>query len=199
MRRLVALLALLLAGCISAPTVPPMQYYVLADNGAPAEPHRAAAGGSVLLVHPTTVSAFYDTQRLVYSRAPLERSYYQFAAWTERPGRAFTELLRRRLGAPLTTAGVRGDVVLRTRIEQLYHDVAATPGRVTIELSAELIDATGRRIGAQRFTRSVATREENAAAAVEAANRAVSVVLDDIATWCESATADSRPSASLSD
>jgi len=197
-RRLVALLALFLAGCISAPTVPPMQYYVLADNGAPAEPHRAAAGGRVLLVHPTAVSAFYDTQRLVYSRSPLERSYYQFAAWTERPGRAFTALLSRRLGAPLTTAGVRGDMVLHTRIEQLYHDASATPGRVTIEMSAELIDATGRRTHDRRFTRSVATREENAPAAVEAANRVITEVLDDIAAWCASATADSRPTASLS-
>jgi cholesterol transport system auxiliary component len=198
MRRLVALLVLLLAGCISAPTVPPMQYYVLADNGAPAEPHRAAAGGRVLLVHPTAVSAFYDTQRLVYSRAPLERSYYQFAAWTERPGRAFTQLVSRRLGAPLSTAGVRGDVVLRTRIDELYHDAAATPGRVIIEVSAELVDATGRRIDEHRFTRSVATREENAAAAVEAANRAITEVLDDIAAWCAAATGDSRPTASLS-
>jgi cholesterol transport system auxiliary component len=199
MKRLVALLAVLLAGCISATSVPPMQYYVLADTGAAAEPHRAAAGGRVLLVNPTAVSAFYDTQRLVYSRSPLERSYYQFAAWTERPGRAFTELLSRRLGAPLTTAGVRGDVVLRTRIEQLYHDAAATPGRVTIEVSAELIDATGRRIGDQRFTRSVPTRAENSVAAVEASNRAVTEVLDDIAAWCAAATADSRPTASLSD
>ena len=198
MKRLVALFALLLAGCISAPTVPPMQYYVLADNGAAAEPHRAAAGGRVLLVHPSAVSAFYDTQRLVYSRAPLERSYYQFAAWTERPSRSFTALLSRRLGAPLTTAGVRGDMVLHTRIEQLYHDASATPGRVTLEVSAELIDTTGRRIGEHRFTRSVATREENAAAAVEAANRAVTEVLDDIAAWCASATVESRPTASLS-
>ena len=198
MKHLAALLALFLAGCISASTVPPMQYYVLADNGAAAEPHRAAAGGRVLLVHPSAVSAFYDTQRLVYSRTPVERSYYQFAAWTERPGRAFTQLLSRRLGAPLTTAGVRGDLILRTRIEQLYHDVAATPGRVTLEVSAELVDAGGRRVADQRFTRNVATREENAAAAVEAANRAISEVLDDIAAWCASATADTRPTASLS-
>ena len=197
MRRLVALLALLAAGCISGSNVPPSQYYVLTDSGRAPEPHRAAEGGRVLLVHPTTVSGFYDTQRLVYSRAPGERAYYQFAAWTERPGRAFAELLSRRLGAPLTTAGVRGDLILRTRLEELYHDASSVPGRVTIEVSAELVDVAGRRVGeGRRFTRSVPARAENAGAAVEAANRAVTEVLDDIAAWCDRAAHEERPTAS---
>lgn len=196
MKRLIALIGLLVAGCVSAPSVPPLQYYVLGDAGAAPEARRAAVGGPVLLVHPTSVNAFYDTQRLVYSRTPGERAYYQFAAWTERPGRAFAELLSRRLGAPLTTAGVRGDVVLRTRLEELYHDAASTPGRVTLVVSAELVGANGRRLGEpQRFTRSVPTRAENAAAAVEAANRAITEVLDDIAAWCDSAAGDGRPTA----
>ncbi len=196
MKRLIALIGLLVAGCVSAPSVPPLQYYVLGDAGAAPEARRAAVGGPVLLVHPTSVNAFYDTQRLVYSRTPGERAYYQFAAWTERPGRAFAELLSRRLGAPLATAGVRGDVVLRTRLEELYHDAASTPGRVTLVVSAELVGANGRRLGEpQRFTRSVPTRAENAAAAVEAANRAITEVLDDIAAWCDSAAGDGRPTA----
>jgi len=198
MKRLIALIGLLAAGCVSAPSVPPVQYYVLSDTGAAPEARHAAVGGHVLLVHPTTVNAFYDTQRIAYSRAPGERAYYQFAAWTERPGRAFAELLSRRLGAPLTTAGVRGDVVLRTRLEELYHDAASTPGRVTLVVSAELVDGSGRRVGeAQRFARSVTTRAENAAAAVEAANRATAQMLDEIAAWCDSAAGDARPRASV--
>ena len=83
MTRLIALIGLLAAGCVSAPSVPPVQYYVLSDTGAAPEARHAAVGGPVLLVHPTTVNAFYDTQRLVYSRAPGERAYYQFAAWCD--------------------------------------------------------------------------------------------------------------------
>jgi len=99
MKPWIALLGLLAAGCISTSNTPPLQYYVLTDTGRAPEARRASLDGSVLLVQPTSVSAFYDTQRLVYSRAPGERAYYQFAAWTERPGRAFAELLSRRLGA----------------------------------------------------------------------------------------------------
>ena len=183
MKRFVAALALLLAGCISGGNVPPVQYYVLADAGRPAEARHTAEAGRILLVHPTSVNSFYDTQRLVYSRAAGERAYYQFAAWTERPGRAFSELLSRRLGAPLTTAGVRGDVILRTRLEELYHDATSAPGRVTIAVSAELVDGAGRRVAERRFSRAAPVEKENAAAAVEAANRALTGVLDDIADW----------------
>jgi cholesterol transport system auxiliary component len=181
--------ALVLAGCVSAPNVPPMQYFVL-GNGQETGSVRPASqkSGGVLLLHPTSVSAFYDTQRLVFSRAEGQRAYYQFASWTDRPGRAFSELLSQRLGASFTTSGVKGDLILHTRLEELYHDAAASPGTVKIEVTAELVDAAGRRVGErQRFSRSVTARSENAAGAVEAANRAVSEVLDEIAAWIEGA------------
>jgi cholesterol transport system auxiliary component len=186
MRPLVAAAAVLLAGCVSTPDVPSMQYYVLSNGQESASARPASQRSNVLLVHPTSVSAFYDTQRLVFSRAEGQRAYYQFAAWTERPGRAFSELLIRRLGAASTTSGVKGDLILHTRLDELYHDAGANPGAVKIAVSAELVDAAGRLVGErQRFSRSVPAGSENAAGAVEAANRAVSEVLDDIAAWIQ--------------
>jgi cholesterol transport system auxiliary component len=175
----------LLAGCVATTNLPPVQHYVLEDLGQAARARRTAEPGHVLLVQPTSVSAFYDTQRLAYSRVAGQRAYYQFAAWTERPGRAFSELLSRRLGAALTTAGVKGHLVLHTRLEEIYHDAATTPGSVKIAVSAQLIDATGRRVGDRRFTRSISTATENAAGAVAAGNQAITQVLDDIAGWIE--------------
>jgi cholesterol transport system auxiliary component len=177
----------LIAGCVSTPNLPPIQHYVLEDLGAAAQARRTTQGTAVIVVQPTSVSSFYDTQRLAHSRAAGQRAYYQFAAWTERPGRAFSELLSRRLGAPFTTDGVKGDLVLHTRIEELYHDAATTPGSVNISVSAELVDAAGRRVGeGQRFMRSVPTGANNAEGAVAAANRAITEVLDDLAGWIES-------------
>jgi cholesterol transport system auxiliary component len=171
-------------GCVGPANLPPVQYYVLGNGYRPAAARPASQGGRVLLVNPTTVSAFYDTQRLVFSRAEGERAYYQFAAWTERPGRAFSQLLGRRLDAPSITSGVKGDLVLHTRLEELYHD--ARTNAVNIAVSAELVDSGGRLVGERRrFVRSVATSGENAAAAVEAANRAVGEILEDIAAWIE--------------
>lgn len=179
-----AAMAILLNGCVGMTNLPPVQYYVLGNGHQTASARPAGQAGRVLLVNTTTVSAFYDTQRLVYSRADGQRAYYQFAAWTERPGRAFTELLSRRLGAPSTTSGVKGEIVLYTRLHELYHDASASPGLVRIEVSAELVDTTGRLVGeTRRFTRAVPAASDNAAGAVEAANRAVSEVLDEIAAW----------------
>lgn len=186
MRPLALASLVLIAGCVGPANLPAVQYYVLGDVQEAASARRASQRSNVLLVQPTSVSAFYDTQRLVFSRAAGQRAYYQFAAWTERPGRAFSELLGRRLGASLTTSGVKGDLILHTRLEELYHDASANRGIVKIEVSAELVDAAGRLVGQrQRFSRSVSTTGENAAAAVDAANRAVSAVLDDIAAWIE--------------
>ena len=177
---------ILLVGCMGTTNLPPVQHYVLEDLGQAARARRATQGGAMLLVQPTSVSAFYDTQRLAYSRGAGQRAYYQFAAWTERPGRAFSELLSRRLDAPSTTAGIKGDLVLHTRLEEIYHDAAGAPGSVKITVSAELVDAVGRRVGErQRFTRSATTGTENAVGAVAAANRAITQLLDDIAGWVD--------------
>ena len=182
--RSIVLLTVLLAGCVGSGSVPPVQYYVLGNGLESANARRVSQRGSVLLVQPTSVNAFYDTQRLVFSRSEGRRAYYQFAAWTERPGRAFSELLARRLDAPSITSGIKGDVILHTRLEELYHDAKVNPGSVKIAVSATLVDAAGRMVGeARRFARSVPVSSENAAGAVEAANRAVSEVLEEIAAW----------------
>jgi cholesterol transport system auxiliary component len=175
----------LLAGCIGTANLPAMQYYVLGPGQQETASARPASLRSrVLLVNPTSVNAFYDTQRLVFSRVQGQRAYYQFAAWTQRPGQAFSELLSRRLGAPSTTSGIKGDVILHTRLEELYHDASVNPGTVKIAVSAELVDGAGRLAGElRRFERSVPAASENAAGAVEAANRAVAEVLEEIAAW----------------
>jgi cholesterol transport system auxiliary component len=171
-----------------------MQYFVLGNGTETAAARPAGLKAGVLLVHPTSVSAFYDTQRLVFSRGEGQRGYYQFAAWTERPGRAFAELLGRRLDAPSTTSGVKGDRILHTRLEELYHDASASPGAVKITVSAELVDSGGRLVGErQRFFRNVPVSAENAAGAVDAANRAVAEVLDAIAVWVGGHQAGANP------
>lgn len=199
MRSTAAVIATLgaLAGCMSIPDVPPRDYYVLVDLAQPAAMRSGATGGRVLLINPTSASPFYDTQSLVFSRAPGQRAYYQFAGWTERPGHRLGELLTRRLEAggsfqsvAATTAGVRGDVVLNTRLEEFYHDVAAKPGSVRIKVEAELVDL-GRLavVARRRFAQSASTSGENAQAAVSAFNQATTALLDEMSAWVGGAAA----------
>jgi cholesterol transport system auxiliary component len=186
-----------LAGCMSFQDVPPREYYVLDDLAKAGVSRPAAPTGRVLLVSAASASPFYDTQNLVFSRAPGQRAYYQFAGWTERPGRRLSELLMRRLEArgsfksvAATTAGIKGDFILSTRLEEFYHDTGANPDSVRIEVSAELIDYAGRTIVAQRrFAESVPATGENAQAAVAAFNRAATTLLDDMSAWIEGVVA----------
>jgi cholesterol transport system auxiliary component len=189
----VVAVAALLAGCMSLPNLPAREYYVLDDLGTAAVSMRGAPNDRTLFISETSVSPFYDTQSLVFSRAPGQRGYYQFAAWTERPGSRLTELLLRRLCArgsfrsvTATTAGAKGDLVLYTRLEELYHDAGASPGSVRIELSAELVDRVQRAIVAQHtFAQSAPTGGDTASAAVVAFDRAVTTLLDEESAWVE--------------
>jgi cholesterol transport system auxiliary component len=185
--------AALLAGCISLGKVPPREYYVLNDLGTAAVSMRGAQNDRALLISETSVSPFYDTQSLVFSRAPGQRAYYQFAAWSERPGSRLTELLIHRLYArgtfrsvTATTAGAKGDLVLNTRLEELCHDASASPGSVRIEMSAVLVDRAQRAIVAQRsFAQSTPIGGDTAPAAVAAFERAITALLDEESAWVE--------------
>jgi cholesterol transport system auxiliary component len=191
----------LLAGCMSLGKVPPREYYVLNDLRTDAVSMPQAQNDRVLLVGETSVSPFYDTQSLVCSRALGQRAYYQFAAWTERPGSRLTELLLGRLYArgsfrsvAATTAGAKGDLVLNTRLEELYHDASAGRGSVRIEMSAVLVDRAQRVIVAQqRFAQSVPTGGDTAQAAVVAFDHAVTALLDEESAWVEDMAARPVP------
>ena len=80
-----AMMMAMLGGCASFAPQEAQHHYVLeASSGkerAPVTPRNAT-----LLIAPVTVSGFYETTDIVYSRAPGTRAYYQLNAWTERPG-----------------------------------------------------------------------------------------------------------------
>ncbi|WP_296749465.1 ABC-type transport auxiliary lipoprotein family protein [Thiobacillus sp.] len=196
MKRLLApaMLALTLTGCVNfgeQPNAPAMVYYVLADP-APAPVAAPVRGGAVptLLVLDTTTGSFYDTDQLVFSRSAGTRGQYQYARWTERPGKRFADLMRARLdrqGAwQVSAAGgyVRGDVLLDTVLIEFYHDAASEPGQVRLALRAELVDLKQRKLlGRRVFEQQVPVPSYDAAGAAEASNLAVSRALDDLTAW----------------
>jgi len=143
-----------------------------------------------LLVLDTTTGSFYDNEQLVFSRSGDTRAQYQFARWTERPGKRFTDLMRTRLerqGAwQVSAAGgyVRGDVLLDTELVEFYHDAASEPGQVRLVLRAELVDLKQRKLlGRKVFEQHAALTRYDAAGAAQASSLAVSHVLDELAAW----------------
>lgn len=194
MSRLAALLlAAALAGCVSPAGREPPHYFVLQASGEP--PKAAATRPGTLLVSPTAAADFYDTPQLVYSRRAGERGYYQLNRWTERPSRRIHDLVIQRLQASgafrhvaSSASGVRGDLVLATDLEELYHDAIAAPGSVRVTVSAALTDPSRRALVARRsFTRSAPVASYDADGAVAAFNQAVGALLDDIVAWVDAA------------
>lgn len=192
-------LAGLLAGCGGLGTPPAHRYFVL-----DVAPTRLAAGAlqrdAMLLVASTTASSFYDTQEIIYSRRSGERAYYQLSSWTEPPNRSVATLLAARIartgafrGAVETVSGVRGGLLLRTHLVELYHDAASPPGLARVMLTAELSDSAGRTLLAQRsFSGSVPVATYDAAGAVQGLGQALGPLLDEVASWAAQAAASAR-------
>lgn len=186
--------ALLAGGCFSVDVgvggdSKAQTQYLLSDL-APKVERRSAPIPRRLLVTPVP-SAIGETYSIAYSRAPQQRSFYQYASWTDRPSTRFARLLVDRVEArgmftSVASLGnsVGGDLLLNILVIEVIHDVAAGTGRV--EVQAELIERRGRRLVArQRFNASVPATQENAPAAVAALGRAVTTILDEIVPWLE--------------
>jgi len=213
MKSAFTLLALvsLLGGCVNfgeRPNTPAVVYYVLSDPApAPAtrpavrpdalkdsdplrSKERVESYAPTLLVLDTTAGSFYDTDQLVFSSSPGTRGQYQFARWTERPGKRFADLMRARLDRQgswhVSAAGgyVRGDLLLDTELVEFYHDASTKPGQVRLELRAELVDLKQRTLlGRRVFEQQVPLTSYDAAGAAQASNQAVSRALDDLTAW----------------
>lgn len=196
MKRLLApaAFALALTGCVNfgeQPNAPAMVYYVLDDPvPAPAAASVRSAAAPALLVLDTATGSFYDTDQLVFSRSAGTRGQYQYARWTERPGKRFADLMRARLdrqGAwQVSAAGgyVRGDVLLDTVLMEFYHDAASAPGQVRLALRAELVDLKQRKLlGRRVFEQRVPVSTYDAAGAAAASSLAVGRALDELTAW----------------
>lgn len=191
-----ASLSAALGGCVNfgeQSNTPSVVYYVLSDTAPVAASVPLSPDAPTLLVLDTAAGGFYDSDQLVFSSSAGTRGQYQFARWTERPGKRFADLMRARLdrqGAwQVAAAGgyVRGDLLLDTELIEFYHDAASDPGRMRLVLSAELIDMKQRKLlGRRVFEQQTALSSYDAAGAAQAASLAASRTLDELAAWLAS-------------
>jgi ABC-type uncharacterized transport system auxiliary subunit len=197
----VLLWAVALTGCVSvsvgAGDAPALVYYKLGD-ARPAQAAKSAAdGGFRLAIQSTGGDPVADATQIPYSRRQAERSFYQFAAWTERPSRRLAQLAQSRLEASGRFAVVAqlgqpiaADWLLTLSLESLVHDVGTTPGHARLALRAELIRRDDRiRVGQRLFTAEAPVGEANAPAAVAAFDVAVADLLDQLTAWTVSTLA----------
>lgn len=176
MRRAALLFAAaFLAGCAPQGPREPERYFIL-------EAQPGAKSSTAVELPPTSISSFYDTQEIVYSRAPGTRGYYQFNRWTERPQRAIHAQLESRFAG----GNAPRRLALTTHLDEIYHDAAQRPGTARIKLTAQLSDAASRSIIARRvFTAAAPAAAYDAPGAVRGFDQALGTLLDDIVAWVD--------------
>jgi cholesterol transport system auxiliary component len=176
---------------------PRRDFYLLRDAGAPGAALPGARSDKVLLVVATAMPGLYDSDRMVFSADGLSRSYFQFGYWSERPAQSLQTLAEGRLlqtgrfrDVAASTAGVRGELLLQLRLDELYLDASSKPQQVRLAVGAELIDWRERRLMARRgFRQSAPVGQGGAAGLADAAAAALGAMLGELAEWVAAAAA----------
>jgi len=197
-----ALAVVLLGGCLGGQSVPPTTHYVMTDLApASASTDAATTVARSLAVSGAAGDAFYDVENLVFSREAGSRAYYQFAAWTDRPSRRLAALVERRLesrgrfaSVSSITTGVNADVLLNVTVEELFHDLAVKPPVVRVQLAGEVVDWRTRTLmGRRSFSVVLPVAQDDARSAVDAVNRAVTQILEELVPWVEATAGGPSP------
>ncbi|HMO46473.1 MAG TPA: ABC-type transport auxiliary lipoprotein family protein [Rubrivivax sp.] len=197
LRRLAgAVPAALLAGC-GFGRAPRTDFYLLRDAQADAAAMPGATLDKVLLVASGAMPGLYDSDRMVFSADGRSRSYFQYGYWSERPAQALLRLAETRLQGSkrfrevaLSTAGVRGDLLLSLRLDELYLDTSVEPAQVRLSVAAELLDWHQRRLLSRRsFAQAVPVARRDAAGLAEAASQATGAMLGELVDWAAASAA----------
>jgi ABC-type uncharacterized transport system auxiliary subunit len=174
-----------------------VDFHVLRDPGSAITGAPAPRIDQVLLLSAGAMPGLYDSDRMVFSADGQSRSYFQFGYWSERPAQALQVLAEARLARTqrfrevvLSTSGVRGDLLLTLRLDELYLDASVDPGLVRLVLSAELVDWRSRKLlGRRVFRQSAAAKPSDAGGVAQAASVAVAVMLGELVDFAAASAA----------
>ena len=172
-------------------SAPHPAFYTL-DSARRAETVAIPATAPTLTITPPYAAAGFDSPRMIYVRETHKLEYFANSVWADPPARMLAPLL---VAAVENTGAFRavvqkpgtatGDLRLDTEIIRLQQDFRTQPGRAQFTLRAYLIDEKTRRVLAWReFDGAVPVTREDPYGGVVAANRAVQIVLENLAIFC---------------
>ena len=199
-------LLLLASGCGSLlpKAAPPPSLYALdsasgaganTENAIAARAARPSSTAPTLVVNPPRAAPGFDSQHIVYVRVAHQREHFAHSDWVDTPARMLAPLIVaaiERAGTfsavgPLAS-GLDAHLRLDTEVQRLQHEFGAGPSRVRFTLRASVLDGSTRRVLAWReFDETVASASEDPYGGVVAANRAVQLVMNQLAAFCTEA------------
>ncbi|MBH0203803.1 MAG: hypothetical protein HP496_16240 [Nitrospira sp.] len=186
------LLALTAAGCLSPRTdSSEIHTYQLSLDGWHSEARPVDENRPVLLVSPPQAEPGFETPRMAYVKRPYELEYYAANQWADTPARMFSLLMVQALNqadvwravVPLPSS-IRGDYRLDTYGFLLQQEFLEEPSRVRVVVRTQLVDLKESTILCTRAFEVVENAtSENPYGGVQAANRAVAGLLEQIGFW----------------
>jgi cholesterol transport system auxiliary component len=194
--RLAALLLPLLAGgcstLLAQPPAAPLLYTL--DAAAPVAAARPAAPASAptMSVNPPRAMAGFDSRYIVYQRSPQQLERFARSEWVDTPARMLAPLLVSTLdrsgafhAVVLTPSAAAGDLRLDTEIVRLQQDFGAAASQVRLTLRATLVDSASRRVlQAREFDVAEPAASADTAGGVQAAQRAVLALMQQLTAFC---------------
>lgn len=181
-------------------------FYTL--DSAPPAPHAATVGASrvlisapTLIVNPPGAASGFDSQHIIYVRGSHTHEYFSHSEWADTPARMLAPLIVAAIenggvfhAVVLTPSVAAGEIRLDTEIMRLEQNFVDQPSRVRFTLRAYVVDDATRQVIAWReFDETVAATSEDPHGGVIAANRAVQVVMERLASFCTVAAANWQP------
>jgi cholesterol transport system auxiliary component len=148
-----------------------------------------------LIVNPPHAASGFDSARIIYVREDHKLEYFAHHEWVDTPARMIAPLIVDAVenggtfrAVVLTPSAAASDLRLDTEVMRLQQDFGSQPSRVRFTLRAYIVDNTTRKVLARReFDESVAAASEDPSGGIVAANRAVQVVLEQLASFCSEA------------
>lgn len=188
----VVMISLLLAACsiLPEPTPTALDKYLLEYT--PPVVHEVAASAPVLMIARPRAHGAYDTTRIAYMQQQYGLRYYTRSQWADTPARMLAPLMAEALNAAgrfqalyASPGRVAADLRLDTELLRFHQDFTQQPIEMHITLRAQLVDLTEQRVIATRlFDVREPAPSGDAYGGVQAANRAVARLLEELAGFC---------------
>lgn len=187
-----AFLVLTAAGCLSPRSESqPAHTYRLTLEPERTEVRPPDINGPTLQVSLPLAEPGFETPRMVYVKRPYEVEHYALNQWADQPARMFASLMMQSLGrtgswrAVVPVPGsIRGDFRLDSYGFALQQEFMQDPSLVRVTVRAQLVETKESRVVGTRAFEAVEQAQSNDAyGGVVAANRAIAVLLGEIASW----------------
>lgn len=146
----------------------------------------------VLIVTAARAHGGYDTHRIAYMKQAFGLRYYTRSRWADTPARMLAPLTADAMQATgqfqalyAVPGSIAADYRLDTELLRFHQDFTRQPSVVHITMRAQLVDLRESRVVAtQQFDIVEPAATDDSYSGVVAANKAVSLLLDELAQFC---------------